>query len=69
MAVSSLLIISYKSSYASRYKAGQLYTYIGEVCVSVNPYREMNIYGADQVSKYKGKRDRIANHLPCTTLD
>jgi myosin-1 len=38
-----------------RYKGGKIYTYIGEVCVSVNPYRTMNIYGSEQVTQYKGK--------------
>lgn len=38
----------------SRFQAGKIYTYIGEVCVSVNPYRQMNIYGPDYVNKYKG---------------
>lgn len=32
-----------------------IYTYIGEVCVSVNPYRTMNIYDQSYVNKYKGK--------------
>lgn len=39
----------------TRFKAGKIYTYIGEVCVSVNPYRTMNIYGPEQVSQYKGR--------------
>lgn len=38
-----------------RFQAGKIYTYIGEVCISMNPYREMNIYGPDQVSRYKGR--------------
>ncbi|XP_055542171.1 unconventional myosin ID [Wyeomyia smithii] len=38
-----------------RFKAGKIYTYIGEVCISMNPYREMNIYGPEQVSRYKGR--------------
>jgi len=39
----------------TRFKGGKIYTYIGEVCVSVNPYRTMNIYGQDQVTQYKGR--------------
>lgn len=39
----------------TRFKGGKIYTYIGEVCVSVNPYRMMNIYGPEQVAQYKGR--------------
>jgi hypothetical protein len=39
----------------ARFKGGKIYTYIGEVCVSVNPYRTMNIYGPEQVAQYKGE--------------
>lgn len=38
-----------------RFNAGKIYTYIGEVCVSVNPYRTTNIYGPEQISQYKGR--------------
>ncbi|XP_050095601.1 unconventional myosin ID [Anopheles aquasalis] len=38
-----------------RFQAAKIYTYIGEVCISMNPYREMNIYGSDYVSRYKGR--------------
>ncbi|KAK7866208.1 hypothetical protein R5R35_001420 [Gryllus longicercus] len=38
-----------------RFQGGKIYTYIGEVCVSVNPYRTMNIYGPQQISQYKGR--------------
>ncbi|XP_019771399.1 unconventional myosin ID isoform X1 [Dendroctonus ponderosae] len=38
-----------------RFKDGLIYTYIGEVCVSVNPYRNMNIYDQSYVNKYKGR--------------
>lgn len=38
-----------------RYNSGYIYSYIGEVCVSVNPYRTMNIYGQDYVNNYQGR--------------
>lgn len=38
-----------------RFEKGRIYTYIGEVVVSVNPYRAMNIYGRDIVEQYKGR--------------
>lgn len=40
---------------SSRYKGGKVYTYIGEVCVSVNPYKNINIYDANTINKYKGR--------------
>ncbi|XP_044731284.1 unconventional myosin ID [Chrysoperla carnea] len=39
----------------TRFNYGKIYTYIGEVCVSVNPYRTMNIYGPEQISQYKNR--------------
>jgi len=38
-----------------RHEAHQIYTYIGEVCVSVNPYTTLNIYSDEIVSQYKGR--------------
>ncbi|CAF87192.1 unnamed protein product, partial [Tetraodon nigroviridis] len=38
-----------------RFEKGRIYTYIGEVVVSVNPYRAMNIYGRDTIELYKGR--------------
>ncbi|XP_077866733.1 unconventional myosin-Id-like [Saccoglossus kowalevskii] len=38
-----------------RFQKGKIYTYIGEVCVSVNPYRTMNIFDNDTIQQYKGR--------------
>lgn len=46
---------NFMANLKKRFQAGKIYTYIGEVCISMNPYREMNIYGPEQVSRYKGR--------------
>lgn len=55
-----------------RFRAGLIYTYIGEVCVSVNPYRTLNIYGQDYVNKYKGElfaqHSGLKKWLNCNTI-
>ncbi|XP_072227285.1 unconventional myosin-Ig [Leuresthes tenuis] len=38
-----------------RFEKGRIYTYIGEVVVSVNPYQQMDIYGKDTVDAYRGR--------------
>ncbi|XP_072029754.1 unconventional myosin-Id-like [Amphiura filiformis] len=38
-----------------RYQKGKVYTYIGEVAVSVNPYKPVDIYGEDVVEYYRGR--------------
>ncbi|XP_072916951.1 unconventional myosin-XV [Hemitrygon akajei] len=38
-----------------RFEKKMIYTYIGSILLSVNPYRMYNIYGTDTVLKYKGK--------------
>uniref|UniRef100_A0A665W6W2 Unconventional myosin-Ig-like n=1 Tax=Echeneis naucrates TaxID=173247 RepID=A0A665W6W2_ECHNA len=38
-----------------RFEKGRIYTYIGEVVVSVNPYRQMDIYGKDTIEAYRGR--------------
>lgn len=41
--------------YIYRFEKGRIYTYIGEVVVSVNPYRQMDIYGKDTIDAYRGR--------------
>ncbi|KAG5870048.1 hypothetical protein JTB14_004232 [Gonioctena quinquepunctata] len=38
-----------------RFKADVIYTYIGPVLISVNPYKELNIYGPNAVKEYDNK--------------
>uniref|UniRef100_A0A8D2LFE7 Myosin ID n=1 Tax=Varanus komodoensis TaxID=61221 RepID=A0A8D2LFE7_VARKO len=38
-----------------RFEKGRIYTFIGEVVVSVNPYKNLNIYGRDMIEQYKGR--------------
>ena len=39
-----------------RYDNSDIYTYVGSILVSVNPYRMFNpLYGLDAVSKYDGQ--------------
>ncbi|OAD54424.1 Myosin-IA [Eufriesea mexicana] len=38
-----------------RFNGGKIYTYIGEVCVSINPYRGINIYDNAYINKYKDR--------------
>lgn len=45
----------YSVLYLYRFRNGKIYTYIGEVCVSVNPYKTMNIYGQNYIEQYKGR--------------
>lgn len=38
-----------------RFQKGRIYTYIGEVLVSVNPYQELPLYGPEAISRYQGR--------------
>ncbi|KAK4872802.1 hypothetical protein RN001_014831 [Aquatica leii] len=38
-----------------RFKENIIYTYIGPVLVSVNPYKNLHIYGSDFIEKYENK--------------
>lgn len=38
-----------------RFEAGEIYTYIGHVLVSVNPFRDLGIYTDEVLQSYRGK--------------
>lgn len=38
-----------------RFERGRIYTYIGEVVVSVNPYKPMDLYGKEMIEYYRGR--------------
>uniref|UniRef100_A0AAY4DQC5 Myosin IG n=1 Tax=Denticeps clupeoides TaxID=299321 RepID=A0AAY4DQC5_9TELE len=38
-----------------RFEKGRIYTFIGEVVVSVNPYKQMDIYGKVAIEAYRGR--------------
>ncbi|XP_053717632.1 unconventional myosin-Ig isoform X2 [Synchiropus splendidus] len=38
-----------------RFEKGRIYTFIGEVVVSMNPYRQLDIYGKDSIDAYRGR--------------
>nr|CAI5819201.1 unnamed protein product [Callosobruchus analis] len=40
---------------SKRFKENVIYTYIGPVLVSVNPYKELNIYGPKDIKEYNNK--------------
>ncbi|NXB66953.1 MYO15 protein, partial [Struthidea cinerea] len=43
------------SNLRTRFERQLIYTYIGSILVSVNPYRIYNIYGTEQVLQYEGR--------------
>lgn len=38
-----------------RWTNGEIYTYIGAVLISVNPFRDLGIYGEETLQRYRGK--------------
>ena len=50
-----LTIDAFMENLKKRYDNEKIYTYIGEVVVSVNPYSSLNIYNQSTIEDYKGK--------------
>ena len=48
-----------------RYKQNNIYTYVGDILVSVNPFKTiLGLYGSVQQAKYKGKcRSECPPHI------
>ncbi|EGG18742.1 myosin IA heavy chain [Cavenderia fasciculata] len=47
-----------------RYKDGLIYTSIGPVLISINPYKQLGIYGQEYINLYKGKHEfEIPPHI------
>lgn len=51
----SLDIDSFMDNLQLRFSKGKIYTYIGEVVVSVNPYKPLDIFDKQHVDLYKGR--------------
>ncbi|XP_067834933.1 unconventional myosin-Id-like [Heptranchias perlo] len=51
----SLTIEEFLVNLKVRFDKNRIYTYIGEVVVSVNPYRQIDLYGRDMIEHYKGR--------------
>ncbi|BFY98224.1 hypothetical protein BsWGS_01264 [Bradybaena similaris] len=50
-----LSLNAFMDNLKQRFEKGRIYTYIGEVVVSVNPYREVDIYNSTYVQQYKDR--------------
>uniref|UniRef100_UPI00398E5C28 unconventional myosin-Id-like n=1 Tax=Pristiophorus japonicus TaxID=55135 RepID=UPI00398E5C28 len=51
----SLTIEEFLANLKMRFDKNRIYTYIGEVIVSVNPYQQIDLYGRDMIEHYKGR--------------
>jgi myosin heavy subunit len=53
----------------TRYECDRIYTTIGTILISVNPYRMLPIYGAETVDLYKTQRDECRPHVYAIAAD
>uniref|UniRef100_F7BJE1 Myosin motor domain-containing protein n=1 Tax=Ciona intestinalis TaxID=7719 RepID=F7BJE1_CIOIN len=51
----NLTLEAFMENLKIRFQKGRIYTYIGEVVVSVNPYKAMNIFTPEYIKDYKGR--------------
>nr|XP_033774299.1 LOW QUALITY PROTEIN: unconventional myosin-Id [Geotrypetes seraphini] len=51
----SVTLQEFMANLKLRFEKGRIYTFIGEVVVSMNPYKTLNIYGRDTIEQYKGR--------------
>ncbi|XP_048385403.1 unconventional myosin-Id-like [Stegostoma tigrinum] len=51
----NLTIEEFLANLKVRFYKNRIYTYIGEVVVSVNPYQHIDLYGRDMIEHYKGR--------------
>lgn len=69
--VSDLTLISKISNEAindnlkKRFEHGEIYTYIGHVLVSVNPFRDLGIYTDQVLQSYQGKNRLEVGLIVC----
>ncbi|CAH2306622.1 unconventional myosin-Ib-like [Pelobates cultripes] len=46
---------SFMNNLKMRFDHGEIYTYIGSVVISVNPYKSLPIYTPDKVEEYRNR--------------
>ena len=54
--ISSMSNSAIVSNLSSRLTREEIYTALGDVLISVNPYKKLSIYGPDIVSMYKSAK-------------
>jgi len=47
-----------------RYQKQQIYTYVASIMIAVNPFEELNVYGPEEMKKYRGTKRYQLRQLP-----
>nr|XP_023673526.1 unconventional myosin-Ib-like [Paramormyrops kingsleyae]XP_023673527.1 unconventional myosin-Ib-like [Paramormyrops kingsleyae] len=56
---------SFINNLKNRFEHGEIYTYIGSVVISLNPYKPLPIYTADKVEEYRNRNFyELSPHIP-----